>query len=542
MAYQALYRQWRPRKFSQMVGQEPVVETLRHQVQTGRIAHAYLFCGSRGTGKTSTAKILARAINCLNPQDGDVCGECEMCRRMQDEDFLDILEYDAASNSKVENARELLNGAQFPPQAGKYKVYIIDEVHMMSDSAFNALLKTLEEPPEYLVFILATTEPFKLPSTILSRCQRFDFGRIPAAQIAGRLREAVDGQGASATDGALMAIARAAEGGMRDALSILDMCLGYGRAVDEKLVQSVLGTSDRSFLFRFSEALKEEKAGETFRLIDELMNAGKDPQAFIRDLGAHLRTLLLAKFGGKAAVETLGLSLDDGADYVRQSEDFPASRLMDMLDQFMRLESGLRYAGTPRIALENVCLKCCLRTKEPDTLALQDQISALEHKIEQLEEKLAGGTLVPAAPAAERTGKKTQAEKPGGEAKPAKQKETPAAVGKNPEEIWQAALKNLHLSDPGMHGFFQLGKFIGAEGSEYRWQAGPGQEFIATSLNTPARKQKVEEALTAAAGVPCSFTALDSTRAETAKAEKNEGELVDELRQTFGAEAVTVVE
>ena len=198
---------------------------------------------------------------------------------------------------------------------------------------------------------------------------------------------------------------------MRDALSILDMCLGYGRTVDEALVQSVLGTSDRRFLFRFSQALKEENAGETFRLIDELMNAGKDPQAFIRDLGAHLRTLLLAKFGGKAAVETLGLSLDDGADYARQSEDFPASRLMDMLDRFMRLETELRYAGTPRIALENVCLKCCLRTKEPDTLALQDQIAGLERKVAQLEEKLANGVTVRTAPSAERESRKTEPEK-----------------------------------------------------------------------------------------------------------------------------------
>ena len=199
MAYRALYRQWRPATFSQVVGQKAVIETLRNQVVTNRIAHAYLFCGSRGTGKTSTAKILAKAINCENPQDGDPCGECPNCLRVDNEESLDIIEIDAASNNGVDEMRDLRDTVKYPPQYGQYKVYIIDEVHMLSTSAFNALLKTLEEPPAHIVFILATTEPQKLPATILSRCQRFDFGRISAAQIQGRLREAVAGAGSEAT-------------------------------------------------------------------------------------------------------------------------------------------------------------------------------------------------------------------------------------------------------------------------------------------------------------------------------------------------------
>ena len=251
MAYQALYRQWRPKDFSSMVAQEAVISTLRNQVMSGRVAHAYLFCGSRGTGKTSTAKILARAINCEHPVGGDPCGQCESCRRLLADESMDVMEIDAASNNGVEEIRNLRETVKYPPQQGKYKVYIIDEVHMLSTSAFNALLKTLEEPPAYVVFILATTEPQKLPATILSRCQRFDFGRIPAHQIAGRLRQAAEGAKAEASENALMLIARAAEGGMRDALSILDMCLGYSNQVTEDLVRNVLGTSDRSFLFRF---------------------------------------------------------------------------------------------------------------------------------------------------------------------------------------------------------------------------------------------------------------------------------------------------
>ena len=275
MAYQALYRQWRPKDFSSMVAQEAVISTLRNQVMSGRVAHAYLFCGSRGTGKTSTAKILARAINCEHPVGGDPCGQCESCRRLLADESMDVMEIDAASNNGVEEIRNLRETVKYPPQQGKYKVYIIDEVHMLSTSAFNALLKTLEEPPAYVVFILATTEPQKLPATILSRCQRFDFGRIPAHQIAGRLRQAAEGAKAEASENALMLIARAAEGGMRDALSILDMCLGYSNQVTEDLVRNVLGTSDRSFLFRFADALEKEDASAVMRMIDELMRAGR---------------------------------------------------------------------------------------------------------------------------------------------------------------------------------------------------------------------------------------------------------------------------
>ena len=210
MAYQALYRQYRPARFADMVGQEHIVQALRNQVASGRIGHAYLFCGSRGTGKTSAAKIFARAVNCLNPQDGDVCGECASCKRLAAAEALDVIEMDAASNSKVEDARDLLETVKYPPNDSRYKVYIIDEIHEFSDKAFNALLKTLEEPPEHAIFILATTDPQKLPNTILSRCQRYDFARIPVPQIAGRLRMVCDAAGREADDEALQRIARAA--------------------------------------------------------------------------------------------------------------------------------------------------------------------------------------------------------------------------------------------------------------------------------------------------------------------------------------------
>ncbi|MDL2318905.1 DNA polymerase III subunit gamma/tau, partial [Eubacteriales bacterium OttesenSCG-928-A19] len=241
MPTQALYRQWRPMRFSDVYGQDAAITTLRNQVASGRISHAYLFCGSRGTGKTTTAKIFARAVNCASPVDGEPCGECAACKALEDDGSLDIVEIDAASNNGVDEIRDLREKVKYPPQNGRYRVYIIDEVHMLSTGAFNALLKTLEEPPPHALFILATTEPQRLPATVISRVQRYDFRRIPAQVIVERLRVIVEGEHADVTDEALRLIARSAEGGMRDAISLLDMALSYGGgSVDAALVRDVL--------------------------------------------------------------------------------------------------------------------------------------------------------------------------------------------------------------------------------------------------------------------------------------------------------------
>lgn len=545
MAYHALYREWRPKDFTHMVGQEAIVATLRHQVETGRVAHAYLFCGSRGTGKTSAAKIFARAINCLNPQHGDPCGECDVCRKSSSEEFMDILEFDAASNSRVEDARELLEKASFPPQIGAYKVYIIDEVHMLSNSAFNALLKTLEEPPEYLVFILATTEPYKLPATILSRCQRFDFGRIPAAQIQGRLIEATRGAGGEATNGALMMIARAAEGGMRDALSILDMCLGYGTIIDEKLVQTVLGTSDRAFLFRFSKALKEENAAQILQLINELLSSGKDPLVFTRDISAHLRNLILAKYCGNQAYDVLGVTEEDSEEYIRESTDISTSRLMNMMDLFMQMESEMRYSGSPRIALENVSLKCCLRTNETDNFALNERIDELEKQVNILQEQIRNGIHLPESGTKisfpEKKGKNTIKDMTENQRNAGKAiiQKTSSAENKDPKDIWENALKVLQKTEPGTQGMFRMGEYFGNEGSTFFWKARTGFDFIAQSLNTPDRKRKIEDALTHAAGFACTFVATD---ANVTSLQNDEEEYLQTLKETFGDEPVDVID
>ena len=544
MAYQALYRQWRPKDFSHMVGQETIIETLRHQVQTGRIAHAYLFCGSRGTGKTSTAKILARAINCEEPRDGDPCGKCATCQRLLTDESLDIIEIDAASNRGIDDARNIRETVKYPPQFGRFKVYIVDEVHMLTTEASNALLKTLEEPPAYVVFILATTEPQKLPATILSRCQRFDFGRIPVQKIQGRLREAVEGASAEATDEALFAIARAAEGGMRDALSILDMCIGYGKKVDESIVQMVLGTSDRGFMFSFSRAISEENAAEVIRLIDRMMRDGKDPLAFSRSFCDHLRMMITAKLCSKETASLLDLADETAADYIRESEKIQISRLMEILEQFMLLETNLRYASSPRIALENTSLKCCLRTKEPDILSISDRISEIENQMQEVQRQIQSGVV--SAAHSERTAEKSEPFETSKQQKKSNMRtpipKTMTPTGRSADEIWKQAVSQLKISAPSINGMLKMGEYYGSDGKVYRWKANPGFNAIVQSLNSPARKKQIEDALTAAAGVESAFQAIDDEEELKKTETANDDAYVKELVQVFGNEPVDVVD
>ncbi|MBR3494909.1 MAG: DNA polymerase III subunit gamma/tau [Clostridia bacterium] len=532
MAYQALYRQWRPNTFSEMVGQELVVTALRNQVQHHRIAHAFLFTGSRGTGKTSTAKILARAVNCENPQEGDACGVCESCRRMQEDASFDVLEYDAASNSRVEDMREILEATQYPPQFGRYKVYIIDEVHMLSGNAFNALLKTLEEPPEYMIFVLATTEPQKVPATILSRCQRYDFGRIPADKIAARLQAAADGCGAETTPEALELIALAAEGGMRDALSILDMCIGYGTKVDAELVRQVLGTSHRDFLFRFSEALLRQDCAGALSLVDELMREGREPAAFAREMARHLRGLLMAKACGSKCAEVMELSAEDADAYLHQAEDVTDTRLLSMMDQFMNVETQLRLSSSPRVALEAAALRACLRTGEADTAALEERILVLERQLAELQGRLASGEVnliaIPSQPSAE----------PGEwDVEPAPVREAPP---KDAQAVWRSAVTALSTAHPSIFGVLSGGKLTEAANDRYLWAPkDAGATFGLDYLSDPTRARIVSEALSFAAKKPCTFAVQ---RPDQPVVSGVKDDMIQTLRQVFGADRVTVQE
>ena len=395
MSYQALYRAWRPDTFSEICGQDAVTRTLKRQVMTDHIAHAYLFCGTRGTGKTTAAKVLSRAINCLNPQDGDPCGECEICRALKQETSMDVMEIDAASNNGVDEIRDLREKIKYPPAVTKYKVYIIDEVHMLSTGAFNALLKTLEEPPQHAVFILATTEPQRLPATILSRCQRFDFHRLTVPEIMGYMQYILKADGAQAEPDGLRIIARAADGGMRDALSLLDQCLSFchGR-VTAGDVESILGIMDESFLFDMAEKLLTGDGRGALMGLDEVVRQGRDMTVFAGELAGHMRSLLLAKACGDCA-DMLSCTQDRMARYQQQAAKHSNARILYAMEQLMGVQNDMRYYPSPRMLLETVLVRIAQPVEDRETEALAARIALLEEKLKVLTEQ-----GIPAAPAA----------------------------------------------------------------------------------------------------------------------------------------------
>ena len=393
MAYRALYRQYRPVRFSEVIGQEHITTTLKHQVASDRPAHAYLFCGTRGTGKTTSARILARAVNCLSPEDGEPCGKCEACLVTTSEGSSDITEIDAASNNSVSDVRDLIESAQYAPLRLRRRVFIIDEVHMLSGAAFNALLKTLEEPPEHILFILATTEPQKLPATIISRCQRFDFHRISIPDIKRTLTSVLSRAGASIEDGGLTLIARAAQGGMRDALSLADQCLAFcGDHVTTQNVYDVLGSMEDSFLFDISDALLGSDAPKTLRLLDGIVQGGRDLSVFAADLGAHFRALLLAKTCGKCE-DLLDCTEDMMQRYLKQASAASEARLALAVDRLLAAQNDMRYLPAPRTMLESALIHIC---RPEDALSLTN----LEARVDRLEAQVKDGVPARAASAA----------------------------------------------------------------------------------------------------------------------------------------------
>lgn len=547
MAYQAIYRRWRPQTFESVVGQTATVKTLRHQVETGQIAHAYLFCGCRGTGKTTMAKLMSRAINCLNPNHGDPCGQCEVCRAIQTESTMDVLELDAASNNSVDNIRELLEQVRYPAQMGKYKVYIIDEVHMLSTAAFNALLKTLEEPPAHVVFILATTEPQKLPATILSRVQRYDFGRIPSELMIGRMKEALDELHMTAEPEALQLVARAAEGAMRDAFSILDMCVAG--AEDGKItaaqVRDALGTSDREFLFSFMDCIADRDAAGVLRKVDELMRSGREPQVFLKDLSSHCRMLMTVQAVKENAAALLDVTTEDEQRLREQSERFSFSRLLRVLDGFLHAEGELRFASTPRIGLESAALHACETERGEDVSALVERIGELEAKLSAIQSDIASGKLAMRAEGGE-IPKKAKAVPAGETAAPkaAKPAPKPIVVSGDAQEIWKQTLSLIAKNNPPLLGLIRNEKFIGEENGVYRISLPLSKKGISfEKLNQPNRKKQIENFLQQASGKPCHFEAvLEKTDAAQEAVHQILDKAEQSLIDTFGREAVQIDE
>lgn len=385
----ALYRKFRPDSFWDVKGQDHIVTTLKNQIKTDRIGHAYLFCGTRGTGKTTVAKILAKTVNCQNPVDGNPCNECAMCKSIAAGSALNnVIEIDAASNNGVENIRQIREEVQYPPTDGRYKVYIIDEVHMLSIGAFNALLKTLEEPPAYVIFILATTEAHKIPITILSRCQRYDFKRIQVSVIEERLKELMEAEGQDVEERALRFVAKAGDGSMRDALSILDQCLAFyiGERLTYDNVLEVLGSVDTDVFRTMFHTIVKENTAECLGLLEEIVMAGRELGQFVVDFTWYLRNLLLAKTS-EHIEDVVDMSSENLAALKEDSALVGAGTLMRYIRVFSELSNQLKYATQKRVLLEIALIKLT----KPE---MEDNIDSLSQRMERLEDRIASGAFL----------------------------------------------------------------------------------------------------------------------------------------------------
>ena len=489
MSYQALYRAWRPDTFTEICGQDAITRTLKRQVMTGHIAHAYLFCGTRGTGKTTAAKVLSRAINCLNPRDGEPCGECEICRALKQETSMDVVEIDAASNNGVDEIRDLREKIKYPPALTRYKVYIIDEVHMLSTGAFNALLKTLEEPPAHAVFILATTEPQRLPANILSR--------------------------------------RAAEGAMRDALSLLDVCLSYTDGeVSGQLARDVLGTAGRAAMFDFADALIAGDAGSALTQIDQVMRRGSDPQVFIRDTVAHLRGIMLAGAVKDGLAELMEITPEDAARFAEQAGRIGPDALNRMMDLFMRAEPDTKWASRPRTILELAAVRACHPETEPD--------ATLSERLERVEKLIESGAAARPARAASRPAA-PKAERP---AEPKAPAPTPAD---EPPQQWLDALARLQEENPSIRAPLDSMRFIRFDGKQVT------VEFTRKSMMhmrlLERKKPMLEAAISEAFGAPVGLNMKVEGSGEAEKKVSDVArEVINQSYDVFGREKIDIVE
>ncbi len=415
--YRALYRKWRPTNFDDVAGQEQITDILKYQIAENRISHAYLFCGSRGTGKTSCAKILAKAVNCLSPIDGNPCNSCEACRSIDAGVATDVIEMDAASNNGVDNVRDMKEEIVFTPAELKYRVYIIDEVHMMSGSAFNALLKTLEEPPSYVLFVLATTELSKLPSTIVSRCQRYDFRRLTSDAIISRLHRISDAEGIKLEDSGARLIAKMAQGGMRDAISLLELCAGTGEAITESLAARVLGVGGRETPGKVVDALVNRDYPVLYRLVDELVRSSQDLSVFWGELINYYRDLIVVKTIGDAR-EYLDLTEGEQSTLSDRAVRIPLSKMLYHSKILEETADALRKAGQGKRSIAELAL---VRMCEPKLSASPESLVArIEDLEKQLARLIASGGVVASGVAAEpsKTEAPTKKEPLADEAKP----------------------------------------------------------------------------------------------------------------------------
>jgi len=479
MSYTALYRKFRPDEFEDVKGQDAIVRTLKNQINADRIGHAYLFCGTRGTGKTTVAKIFAKAVNCEHPVDGSPCGECAMCKSIAAGTSMNVIEIDAASNNGVDNIREIREEVTYRPTEGKYKVYIIDEVHMLSIGAFNALLKTLEEPPEYVIFILATTEAHKIPITILSRCQRYDFKRISIETIAARLRELIDKEGWDVEDKAVRYIAKMADGSMRDSLSLLDQCAAFymNETLTYDHVLEVLGAVDTEVFSRLLRQLLAMDVHQVIETVDELVMQGRELSQLAADFTWYLRNLLLVKSSDNME-DVLDVSSENLALLKEEAQMIDSDTLIRYIRIFSDLTNQLKYATQKRVLLEVTLIKLCRPAMDQNKDALLDRIRAIEKQL---------GEGAWEAPVRERIVYASDA-KEAGEPKP--KPELPQALNEDVKAVAKDFRMIINEASPMLRTYLKKARLSAGEGN--RLLIVLPDELSASAVATPEHKEEIQ--------------------------------------------------
>lgn len=553
MAYQALYRKFRPKTFDDVMGQEHITTTLKNQIKNNNIAHAYLFSGTRGTGKTSTAKVFARAINCTNNSDGNPCNECEACKGILDETIMDVIEMDAASNTSVEDIRDLREKAKYPPSKCRYKVYIIDEVHMISKGASNALLKILEEPPKHLIFILATTEPQRLPATILSRCQRFDFKRITVKDIIKNMQNILDEIGIKVDPRGLSLIARNSDGAMRDALSLLDQCLSFsGEEMTYDYILSILGVVNNDIIYEITDSIIEKNADKALELIEHIVQNGKDINQFIKDLILHFRNLMVIKVSDNT--ENI---IDETEEVIerlkKQSQNIETSGIINILKILSDAETQCKWSSQPRVILE-VSIVRMLNESSSGV-----EFGPLEERIRKLEEKLENNVIV----------KNTVQKKQSPSSAPVNN--MPLPQGREDREIdsshnveesknivqtdidfnkvneeWSSILKTIKSERIALHALIMEGKPLSLKNGTLIIAFEDGFRFHKEAIDKKENKELVQKIINKClnANIEVKFVmAEDITKPDEEEKEKEqEKELIQEVINVFGEDLVEIEE